>query len=331
MTAMTPEVRSRLIFAAQVVFGVAILVACLTTLDLSALPAVLDRIQPAWMVLALALTIVGTVVIPAIVTKRALEIERIRISLWDLTAINFAIRLYVLVLPRAASIGIRWLRYSKGGSGHDALALMAFERVVQIFTMMLIATAVLPFEFAALSGGGLTLFLASLATTAATGLLLMSFIVPSATVWLERFGALSDRLAPASLARQVQRLLESIRAFHALKTTTAKDIVILSIVGYVLFILSAYVVAVAMDLTVSLAALAWIRPMVFLLTLLPFTVGGLGVREAGFIALLGLYGVPRHESLAFSLAVFSLQIMIGLVGAATEVWSAAGKRWRAAG
>jgi hypothetical protein len=331
MTAMTPETRSRVIFATQLVFGVAILVACLTTLDLAALPAVLSRIQPAWMVLALALSIVGTVVIPAIVTKRALEIERIRISLWDLTIINFAIRLYVLVLPRAASIGIRWLRYSKGGSGHDALALMAFERVVQIFTMMLIATAVLPLEFAALSGGGVPLFLAATATTVASGLLLVSFLVPAATKWLVRLGALCDRFAPTVLARQMVRLLESVRAFHALKKTTAKDIVILSIVGYVLFILSAYVVAVAMDLKVSLAALAWIRPMVFLLTLLPFTVGGLGVREAGFITLLGLYGVPRHESLAFSLAVFSLQIMIGLVGAATEAWGLAGKRWKAAG
>lgn len=319
-----------LVLTLQIAAGLAIMVVCIAMLDFDKLAEALWRIQPAWFLLAVVLSVIGTVLVPAIVTRRALEIERIRMSIGELTLINLAIRLYVLILPRPASIAIRWARYRRRGSGHDALALMIFERVVQLFVMMLVGTAVIPLEWAHLSSNGPAVFAASGAATLVAGAALLPFLAPRTSPWLERMCGLCDRYAPSVIARAAKRLLDAVTAFQALPRGTSRDIVLLSLLAYVLFIVSAYVVAVAMQLNISLWALAWIRPLVFLLTLLPFTIGGLGVREVGFIGLLGLYGVPNHEAMAFSLVVFAAQIAIGVMGMLAEVWRVTGQRWRTA-
>jgi hypothetical protein len=41
-------------------------------------------------------------------------------------------------------------------------------------------------------------------------------------------------------------------------------------------------------------------PVVTVITLVPVSVGGWGVREGALVALLGLVGVPSHTALAFS-------------------------------
>ena len=75
-----------------------------------------------------------------------------------------------------------------------------------------------------------------------------------------------------------------------------------------------------LELGVSIYAMAWIRSLVFLLTLIPITVGGIGVREAAFVGFLQLYGVPAAEALAFSFVVLAIQLAIGALGGGLELW-----------
>ena len=55
-------------------------------------------------------------------------------------------------------------------------------------------------------------------------------------------------------------------------------------------------------------------------TLVPITIAGVGVREAGFIGFLGIYGISAADALAFSLTNFGLQLAIAafLAGASLE-------------
>jgi hypothetical protein len=48
-------------------------------------------------------------------------------------------------------------------------------------------------------------------------------------------------------------------------------------------------------------------PVVTVVTLLPVSVGGWGLREGALLALFGLVGVPSHDALAFS-------VLFGFVG-----------------
>jgi uncharacterized protein (TIRG00374 family) len=58
-----------------------------------------------------------------------------------------------------------------------------------------------------------------------------------------------------------------------------------------------------------------IVPVVILITLLPISIAGLGVREVGFVYLFGLAGMPAEIALALSLLTRLLNLLMGLPGA----------------
>lgn len=55
-------------------------------------------------------------------------------------------------------------------------------------------------------------------------------------------------------------------------------------------------------------------PLVTLLTLLPVSLNGLGLREGGFVFFLGQLGIPQAQALALSLLVFGLTLLFSLAG-----------------
>ena len=80
-----------------------------------------------------------------------LEVEvkvknQILLSFRALVMINLAMRFYVLVLPRAIALAIRWQRYRAHGGGHHATALMVFERIVQLLVYGLAALVMLSLD-----------------------------------------------------------------------------------------------------------------------------------------------------------------------------------------
>ena len=96
--------------------------------------------------------------------------------------------------------------------------------------------------------------------------------------------------------------------------------------GYAFFVASAWVIAHEFGIAVSVAALAWIRGLVFLGTLIPITIAGAGIREAGFVGFLSIYGVDESTALAFALALLGVQMAIGAVGGLLELASYVSKK-----
>jgi ACR3 family arsenite efflux pump ArsB len=92
------------------------------------------------------ISIVGTILVPAFLTKKALIKGQIRASLGELVYINFSMRFYILVLPRLAAMAIRWNRYRMRGGAHNAAALMAFERVLQVVVYALCGVILLALD-----------------------------------------------------------------------------------------------------------------------------------------------------------------------------------------
>lgn len=58
-----------------------------------------------------------------------------------------------------------------------------------------------------------------------------------------------------------------------------------------------------------------IVPMIFLIALIPISIGGLGVREAAFVSLLGLVHVKAEAAFTLSLLLYVISIMTTLPGA----------------
>ena len=57
-------------------------------------------------------------------------------------------------------------------------------------------------------------------------------------------------------------------------------------------------------------------PLLSLAQAIPLTPNGLGMREGGAVALLGLFGVSQTGALALALGYLTLLVLAGLVGAA---------------
>ena len=75
-------------------------------------------------------------------------------------------------------------------------------------------------------------------------------------------------------------------------------------------------------LGLALPMLAYLEavPLVALAALLPISVGGLGVREAGYVVALGGYGVSAPDCIALGIAQYSCLLGVALIGGLLFAW-----------
>ena len=70
----------------------------------------------------------------------------------------------------------------------------------------------------------------------------------------------------------------------------------------------------ALHLILPLTAFFAAVPIVYLATLLPISLGGLGVREASFAFLLAQFNVSASDTITLSFLVYLNQVFIGILG-----------------
>lgn len=304
----------------KVAIAVSLLGGCFYFLDFTAVVDVLRSTDPTVYAWTLLITFIGTIVLPAVVTWRSLQISSISIPLLKLVEINLAVRFYMLVLPRAVGMAIRWYRYQKAGSGYDAVALMGFERVVQLLVVTFVASVALYLDRELAGDLAWPLLLVCVGVTAAFLVLLLLYISPAFTRFVDRYLLWMVRLLPTAIESKVNKLWQAILAFHAIPKLVILQLFAISLCGYFLFILASWVLADGMGLSLSLISLIWIRSLVFFITLVPLSIGGIGLREVGFIYFLSFAGIAEEQAFAYSLAMLGLQLLIGLIGAALDIY-----------
>lgn len=80
-----------------------------------------------------------------------------------------------------------------------------------------------------------------------------------------------------------------------------------------------YLLLKSLNIVLPFASIGWIRSVVVLITIIPITISGLGLREASLIILLGTFGVSDSSAFAYSLLVFTVtRIVPGLLGGLFE-------------
>lgn len=294
-----------------------LLAVCLWMVDFRDVVGAVRDLDPLMFTLAFALNGIGTVVVRAWIAHLATGASGVQLGLWGMLRVNLVARFYTLVLPRGAAAAVRWKHYMEGGAAMSASALLLFETLVAVATLF--GTAAIALALVADRGeiGRILLPLAWISFVGSMAVLMPFVHAPSARI----AGRINARLLArhSRLAALAERFLAAVVAYQQIPRRTIAAIVAVSLFGYVLFVLSAWVLLEAMDLSVGLAAIAWIRSVTLLLALVPISVAGLGVREASFIAFLGEYGVSSAEAFAFSMATFTIQLILGAMGALLEL------------
>ena len=261
-----------------------------------------------------ALNLLATIVLPAIVSQQALRTERLSIPLRELIRVNFVTRFYSLVVPKGGVMAVRWHMYRKAGSGGDALALVVFEKLAIFVVYVLAAVVFLAVERHRLGPAGDTTLVVTVGLAVTWVGLLLPFFVKSLRDPQQRFIDWIGRFAPQSIHQRLSNIGNGINAFQSLPRSCVWNIWLLSLASYVCFVLSGFVLAQGMGIELTLVSMAWIRSLMFVITLLPFTVGGLGLREVGYATFMGFYGISTAQAVAFGLVLFFVQCSIGVLG-----------------
>jgi uncharacterized protein (TIRG00374 family) len=85
-------------------------------------------------------------------------------------------------------------------------------------------------------------------------------------------------------------------------------------------IVAIYASGRAVGIHLSLLPYVVLGPLLFLVMLVPFTVNGLGVREAFFVSFLGNLNVPADPAFACGFLFFVMTVLLALPGLAVILW-----------
>lgn len=122
-----------------------------------------------------------------------------------------------------------------------------------------------------------------------------------------------DRLVPERLRKGLANLSEATRAAY-LRPSVSLPVLGLSVVVHGLIVTSVYIIADGLGLEIGLFETLVLVPAVILLSTIPVSIGGWGLREGLMVVALGLAGVPAEAALSVSILFGLAQIAAGIPG-----------------
>jgi len=270
----------------------------------------LTRVHPGWLMAAAAVAGVDRMII--IHRWQLLLAGRgIRLTFRQLTRVQLRAAFMGSFLP--TSIGVDAIRMAtlcrSGHSGPDVVAATLLDRmsliigtlVVGAATCLLLARELLPAP----------LQWAVLEITLATLIMIVSFLHPAMRRWCRltllpwvpsRFRqAVHDTARALLLYRHERRLLGAVAVL-----TGAALVVRIVFVG---------MIALAVGRALPPLGLVMVVPPLWIIGMLPITVGGLGVQDVGYVAMMGLIGVSAPLAVSMSVVEHLLARLGNLPGA----------------
>jgi glycosyltransferase 2 family protein len=130
---------------------------------------------------------------------------------------------------------------------------------------------------------------------------------------------LQERGGTKRVARGFRSLWE---ALHGYRSQPRALFVVLgaTVVFQFIRIISIWLCGEAVGVDVSPLVYIVMGPLLFLVMLIPFTINGLGVREAFFIAFLGRFGVDADAAFATGFLFYAVTVASSIPGAAIMIW-----------
>jgi hypothetical protein len=144
----------------------------------------------------------------------------------------------------------------------------------------------------------------------------------SVLLWLAAGAVMvSDGGILRSILARARSFTASMRDFVKYHRKEVVSVLIISFVTQMMIILENRILLAALGIEVPFVDMMFIIPLTFLVTLLPITIAGLGIREGAFIYFLQKYHYTAADAVAFSLLGYSLMLVMGLAGGIVNVAS----------
>jgi uncharacterized protein (TIRG00374 family) len=89
---------------------------------------------------------------------------------------------------------------------------------------------------------------------------------------------------------------------------------ILSLIANILTIIAVHLIILSLGLEIGILPILITFPLVTVVSMIPVSIGGIGIREGAFVFFLSGYSVSSEDALALSLLYFSSIVFLGIIG-----------------
>jgi uncharacterized protein (TIRG00374 family) len=241
--------------------------------------------------------------------------ESVNIS--QLITINFVGSFFSMFLPTAAGGDVaRVYETSRRGMvGTKAISTVLLDRVVGLISLALISIAALLAGFRYTGETSLGYLVVGLAV--ALGIGWWMFFNPNVIRWVTIVFRLPLLASLEPTAKKLYRSLYELQLQPGLLLSTLA----ISVIAQVIEISSAIFLARALDIDTQGFYFFVFIPLIWLVTMVPVSLNGLGVREGAFAFFFGQIGVASAEAVSLSLLVYSCRLLAGLLGGFLFLWA----------
>jgi len=244
-------------------------------------------------------------------------------SVAEIFGINLAIKFYSQFTPTTlVGSGIRWYRLAQpGGKTAEALAAMAFFRVLETFITLTVGAS-----FWLLSDQALVQVNILWVAAALLGVVLAWVLITRYSLQIFRFiSARTEGIQRIRFLQPVMRRLEkflvAITVYASIPVQELLVAVLAGVVSTLIGFVSSLFLARAVGIQIQFLDIGWIEAILSLATQLPFAVaGGLGIREVTLVAILSTFNVSPELALAFSFLLLVRGLLLSLAGGAAEAF-----------
>lgn len=236
-----------------------------------------------------------------------------------LLRLNMTANFYALVVP--GQVGAEAIKaYQLGRGRTDAEAIAASVVLDKITGLLsLLALCGIGALYSALPLGEVSrLSLAALFTASATALVGLRFRVLRAFVVGNLEFLRSKWAAIAGVGGRIILFVEAWSDYLHKPALIAASLAT-GLLQQAIFILMVVILSPQVGFELPVFEWCWIFGLASASTILPVTIGGLGVREGVFVGLLASVSIPAEQALALSLTIFAIQVLFGLIGGALEL------------
>jgi glycosyltransferase 2 family protein len=241
--------------------------------------------------------------------------QGIRFPFRDAAAAYFSTYYVGIVTPGRAGefLKIIYLRSKTTTSLGAALVSVLLDRLLDVIVLILLAAAGLTLipEYNLFSAAWF--WIAGFILACGGMLLLLRFGFVQKT--LKRL--LNSAARAAGIESTQAQADEFIKGFAlVLKPRSLLPAIVLTLLSWFFLLYASYLIALSLEIPAAFWFLAFAMAVAGLLSLLPVSIAGIGVRDTALVAILGLVGISVQASLAYSLLYFAVfGVFLGLVGA----------------
>lgn len=290
--------------------SLALLAAVIWWADWRAIWTTLRQVDLLWVGVATLLAVVDRLII-TYRWRLLLVVRGLHLAFAPLWRIQMAANFLGSFLP--SSLGVDAIRIAalarRGYATTEVLATTLVDRASLVVATMAFGSLMI----LALAGSRFPSDLVWVVHTATlVGVLACAIMLhPSVRRWLA--ASLIERL-PATIYR---RVIETGRAMIAYRheSRTLAWVTAVTLALFALRLLFAKSLALACGVEVPITDLALVIPILWIVVMIPITVGGIGLQDAGYIGLMGLLGVAPAVAVGMSLIEHVVSRAVSLPGA----------------